>query len=195
MATENPVHTLIHEHVYILKVIHALGVIGEDLEQDRKVDQSLFEPIVRFMREFADKCHHAKEEAVLFPAMEDKGVPKTGCPLSALRSEHVRGRELVSKLETSAAALAGGNESVRDTLCEVIRHITELYPNHIWKEDAMVFPMTENMFTKAELSILTSDFEKAESEYGQNHDHYISFANDLEARFGTPSGHTTGTQG
>ena len=47
---------------------------------------------------------NGKEEAVLFLAMERSGVPESGCPLDALRSEHKKGRKLVSSFRDSVEA-------------------------------------------------------------------------------------------
>lgn len=184
MAIENPIDMLTHEHKYILKVVHALSVIDEDLQSGEQIDAALIQEVVRFMRNFADKCHHAKEETVLFPAMEDKGVPKTGCPLAALRAEHVKGRKLVTTLKEAAEALAAGRTDAIEEISKAISGIRQLYPNHIWKEDEMVFPMAQRLFTQDELKKLKADFDKAESDLGQDHDQYIEFANKMELLLG-----------
>lgn len=179
MASENPVDMLTLEHKYILKVVHALGAIEEDLERGDPVDAELMQGIVRFMREFADECHHAKEEAVLFPAMEDKGVPKTGCPLAALRAEHEKGRKLVTSLKKAADAYAAGNPAAANDMRIAIGGIRHLYPNHIWKEDEMVFPMVQRLFTQDELVNLKAGFDKAEREFGHHHDEFTTFADEM----------------
>lgn len=181
MAIEKPIDMLTNEHKYILKVVHALSVVDEDLTEGKQVDVNLMQKIVRFMRDFADKCHHAKEEAVLFPAMENKGVPKTGCPLAALRAEHDKGRKLVTTLKEAAEAYAAGSPEAVEEISNAIGGIRQLYPNHIWKEDEMVFPMAQRLFTQDELKKLKTDFDKAESEFGQDHDQYIAFANEMES--------------
>jgi hemerythrin-like domain-containing protein len=184
MAIENPIDMLTHEHKYILKVVHALSVIDEDLHRGERVDADLILKVVRFMRNFADKCHHAKEEAVLFPAMEDKGVPKTGCPLAALRAEHDKGRKLVTSLSEAAEAYAAGSLEAVEAISNALGGIRQLYPNHIWKEDEMVFPMALRLFTQDELRKLKIDFDKAESDFGQDHDQYLAFANEMELLLG-----------
>ncbi|MGK2914946.1 MAG: hemerythrin domain-containing protein [Porticoccaceae bacterium] len=176
---ENPIDLLIHEHRYILKVVHALSVIDDDLSRGQTVAVELIHKIVDFMRAFADKCHHAKEEAILFPAMETKGVPKTGCPLAGLKLEHVKGRELVTALEAAAGIYADGKSAAVEALRNAISGIRQLYPNHIWKEDEMVFPMAKGLFSPAELVKIKLAFDKAESELGQSHDQYIAFANEM----------------
>ena len=172
MPHDNPIQQLTHEHHHILQVVHGLSAIDQELAAGNRPDPARLRTIVAFMREFADQCHHAKEEAILFPAMEDKGVPHGGCPLEALRREHVLGRERVGALAAAIDALQ------------------QLYPNHIWKEDQMVFPMAERLFTPAELDALNARFEQAEIELGQDHDRYVAFAEEMAALLGqTPRRH------
>ncbi|MCG2634755.1 MAG: hemerythrin domain-containing protein [Gammaproteobacteria bacterium] len=186
MAIENPIHELTHEHKYILKVVHGLAVIDEKLAQNEKVEPELLLRVVDFMQNFADRCHHAKEEAVLFPAMEEKGVPKSGCPLSALLAEHVKGRELVTALKDAADSYTDGNPEVVAEIRRAIGGVRHLYPNHIWKEDEMVFPMAERLFAQDELEKLKIRFDDAEVKFGRNHDRYIVFANEMELLLGSP---------
>jgi len=181
MTSENPIHSLSHDHKYILKVVHALSVFDEKLERDERIDVGQIQKVVQFMRNFADKCHHAKEEAVLFPAMEKKGVPKTGCPLAALRAEHIKGRALVTALENAANNYAVNHTGAVEAIRDAISGIRQLYPNHIWKEDEMVFPLAERLFTDDELEYISAEFEKAESEFGQHHDQFVAFANEMES--------------
>jgi hemerythrin-like domain-containing protein len=81
MDSENPMHMLIHEHKYILKVVNATIVLDASLEKGESIDVERVRKIVHFMREFADKCHHGKEEQLLFPAMEKKRRTGNGMPV------------------------------------------------------------------------------------------------------------------
>ena len=184
MSHDDPIHLLSHEHRYILKVVHGLSAIDQELAAGRTPDLARLRNIVAFMREFADQCHHAKEEAILFPAMEDKGVPHGGCPLEGLLREHARGRELVGALATATAALAGGDASAGSAARSAIAGMQQLYPNHIWKEDEMVFPMARRLFTEAELDALGARFEQAEIDLGQDHDRFVAFADEMAALLG-----------
>jgi hemerythrin-like domain-containing protein len=184
MSHDDPIHLLSHEHRYILKVVHGLSVIDQELAAGRMPDLARLRNIVAFMREFADQCHHAKEEAILFPAMQDKGVPQQGCPLEGLLREHARGRELVGALAAAIDALEGGDDAAPAALREAIAGIQQLYPNHIWKEDEMVFPMARRLFTQAELEALGARFEQAEIDLGQDHDRFVAFAGQMAALLG-----------
>jgi hemerythrin-like domain-containing protein len=116
--------------------------------------------------------------------MEDKAVPKTGWPLAALRAEHDKGRKLVTTLKEAAEAYPAGRLEAAEEISNAIGGIRQLYPTHIWKEDEMVFPMAKRLFTVDELKQLITDFDKAERDFGQDHDQYIAFANEMELLLG-----------
>jgi hemerythrin-like domain-containing protein len=179
MTTKTPVEELTHEHEHILKVVSALKVLGEQVVRNNAVDVELLRGAGRFLREFADVCHHGKEEAVLFPAMERSGVPESGCPLGALRSEHKKGRKLVSSFHDSVEAYAADRGVAREKLVADIAAICRFYPEHIWKEDDMVFPMVDRLFEPEDLEQLRVDFDKAEEELGENHDWFVTFADQI----------------
>lgn len=176
----DPVAVLAHEHVFIKKVVAALDRLAGEAERARQADPETLREIVRFMREFADQCHHAKEEDLLFPAMEEKGVPESGCPLGALRGEHKQGRTLVGELEKATEALAAGHADAGDALADAAAKIKALYTNHIWKEDEMVFPMAGRLFSEDEVRTLAKRFDKAEAEIGKDHEALAAFAERLE---------------
>ncbi len=182
MDAEHPIHELTHEHGYILKVVHSLSLFDAALECNEPVDAALLRQVVDFMREFADRCHHAKEEQILFPEMVRKGVPETGCPIEGLFREHVRGRELVSALARTNEAHAAGEAGAAEALRAAIAGIQQLYPNHIWKEDQMVFPMAEKLFDPQETTKLAADFAAAERAIGAEHERHAAFADELMER-------------
>ena len=64
----NPTQMLEDEHRIIAKVVGAATVLADRLEAGQPVDLDTLQGVVEFMRTFADKCHHGKEEELLFPA-------------------------------------------------------------------------------------------------------------------------------
>ena len=74
------------------KMVVGMSVLAEQLEGGEPVDVSLLESIVVFLRTFADRCHHGKEETFLFPALIRRGVPSHGCPIGGLTMEHQKRR-------------------------------------------------------------------------------------------------------
>ena len=181
MSHRDPIQMLVHEHEVITKVVAGLGKIAQDLNSGSRVDPDTLKAIVRFMREFADRCHHAKEEDLLFPAMERKGVPESGCPLGGLRHEHAQGRALVTTLSDAVDRYAADGARDGREIVEIAGKIDALYTNHIWKENEMVFPMAARLFSDTEQDRLYEQFEKAEAEIGANHHELAAFAARLAA--------------
>jgi hemerythrin-like domain-containing protein len=135
------------------------------------------------MRTFADKCHHGKEEAHLFTLLEKKGVPMRGCPLGILIAEHQKGRDLVKQLAEATDSYAMGNASAREALLKSLRSLTELYPNHIWKEEYLAFPMADKILSSEEQRDLSEKFEMVEKEIGLDvHQRFEKFAEVIEEK-------------
>jgi hemerythrin-like domain-containing protein len=114
--------------------------------------------------------------------MEAKGVPESGCPLGALLKEHEQGRVLVRKLADAIEALAARQPNAGSAIADAVREITELYTSHIWKEDEMVFPMVDRLFSDNERAALFERFEKAEEDIGADHEALASFADELDRK-------------
>ena len=65
-------HRVIERVLAVLAEAHALDPWRTRLDSWRKA--------LDFFSHFADQCHHFKEEQVLFPAMEEHGIPREGGP-------------------------------------------------------------------------------------------------------------------
>jgi hemerythrin-like domain-containing protein len=180
---DKPTKVLEEEHHFIQKVIGAMAVLAETLEAGKEVEGKTLRDIVEFMRTFADKCHHGKEETHLFPALEKKGVPMRGCPLGALIAEHEKGRALVSDLAKAAEAHTTEIPLARESLVKSLRALTDLYPNHIWKEEYLAFPMADKILSPEEQRDLSEKFEIVEKEIGVDvHQRFEKFAVELERK-------------
>jgi hemerythrin-like domain-containing protein len=143
------------------------------LDELCRIAEVEFADIVEFMRVFADKCHHGKEEAHLFPALERKGVPPRGCPMGALLHEHQQGRALVMGLAEAAGAYVKGEASAKEALQKSLRSLVELYPSHIWKEDYLLFPMANKVLSPADQTDLREKFEAVEEALGRDVHHRL----------------------
>ena len=185
MNGKKPTEVLEEEHHFIKKVVGAMAILAEELEQGKKVDTKTLESVADFMRTFGDKCHHGKEETHLFPALERKGVPMRGCPLGALIAEHQKGRNFVKELIQATTGYAENDSSTRDSLLKSLRGLIDLYPNHIWKEDYLAFPMANKILSDDEQRELGEKFEMVENEIGRDvHHRFEQLAKELEERVG-----------
>jgi hemerythrin-like domain-containing protein len=183
MTQRSATEILEDEHRIIHKVVGVMAVLAEEIEAGRDVETAILQDIVEFMRTFADKCHHGKEEARLFPALEKAGVPQRGCPIGALIRDHQVGRTLVAGLAEATEAYGVDGPSARASLKERLRELTGLYPNHIWREDYLLFPMTNKVLGPDAQMELLEQFDQVEAMVGEDvHYHFEKLAEELEAR-------------
>lgn len=182
MSTNAAIEMLDKEHKLILLVVLGLHGLGRRLREGKTVELALLREAIVFMREFADRCHHEKEEKFLFPAFVAHGVPLHGCPLDALLHDHKEGRRLVGELEAAVDNLSDGRDDAGNRIVAAIDAIERLYPEHIWKEDAMVFPMAERLFQEDATARLRAQFEAVETHNAPgSHEHWHAFAARLSA--------------
>ena len=179
---KGPTGTLEEEHHYIRMVVGTMAVFAERLQAGQDVPVEMLQQIIDFMRIFGDKCHHGKEEWLLFPLLEQKGVPIRGCPLGVLIQEHERGRTLVAELAQAADAYASTrSEDTRAQVQKSLHSLTELYPGHIWREEYLLLPMTEKIVGAEELRALHGQFQLVEEEIGSSvHARYEQLAERLQ---------------
>ena len=180
MTTNSPTRMLEDEHLVIAKVVGAAPLLADRLAAGQLVDVETLFGVVEFMRTFADKCHHGKEEELLFPALANKGVPMQGCPIGALTAEHARGRVLTKELAEATEARQKGEPAAREAVVKSLKGIAALYPNHIWKEDYLLFPLTEKVLSAEEQQSLCQQFELVEEQIGRDVHHRLEhFAEQL----------------
>jgi len=163
---ESSTGTLEQEHRIVQQVVAGMAMLADELEESKPVKPQLLKEIVEFLRVFVDQCHHAKEDKYLFPLLEQRGVPADGCPLGALKHEHENGRLLVTQLTGAVEAYANSGGTIKNSLIPALRGLVELYPNHIWKEDYLLFPLAGKVLSASDHEALSRQFEEVELEFG-----------------------------
>jgi hemerythrin-like domain-containing protein len=177
---------LSQEHQVILQVLDCLECIIEKAASTGKLDGQAARDAIEFFRVFADQCHHGKEEAHLFPAMEAKGYPRAGGPTGVMLNEHRIGHECVGGMSEAVAAEAEGDRDAVQQFTEFGRTYISLLRQHIEKEDHCLFGMANQVFTEQDQSALLAAFEKVEAEHinAGTHEKYLAVAQSLVARYG-----------
>src|SRR3989338_2803490 len=117
---------LVEEHKMIKRMINALENAANSLEKGNKVEPVVFEQAVDFIRNFADKFHHAKEEDILFKEMVKKGMPEKDSPIEAMLIEHEQGRNFVKGVAEGAEEMKAGNKNAAKKIIENARGYIEL---------------------------------------------------------------------
>ncbi len=159
----SPTQVLMGEHELILQALDALERKVAAIQAGSPPDKAYFEKAVEFVRTFADKCHHGKEENLLFKRMVDRGFPLQGGPIAVMLHEHDMGRAFVRGIADGAAAI-GTDPAAAARIAENARGYIELLRNHIGKENNILFPMADQALGAEDQADLGKAFEKFESE-------------------------------
>ncbi|MFQ6616542.1 MAG: hemerythrin domain-containing protein [Fidelibacterota bacterium] len=177
-----PTDQLRHEHDAILTMLDILERVCQKLESEEEVDPSHLEGIIDFFRVFADKCHHGKEEAHLFPAMEEAGVPRQGGPLGVMLHEHDTGRGYVTSMDEGVKRFKSGDEEGSTQFILGARPYIALLKEHIDKENNILFPLALNTLSPERQDELLTQFDRVEREVvGQGkHEEYHRLLEDLQ---------------
>jgi hemerythrin-like domain-containing protein len=194
-----PTEILSNEHRVIEQVLDCLEKLVEQANAAGALPKQPAEEAVEFLRNFADRCHHGKEEAHLFPAVEAKGFPRRGGPTGVMLHEHEQGRAHVREMAEAIDAAAAGDRAALDRFADHARRYVALLRDHIGKEDRILFVLANRVFSEDDQQRLLGAFQKVESEeMGEGtHERYLNIANGLAdrlgvARVGTAAGHGCG---
>lgn len=192
-----PTEILMHEHRVIEQVLTCVERIAEHAVREGRVDGDSAREAIDFLRTFADRCHHGKEEEQLFPMMEERGFSADEGPTRVMRDEHVQGRALIRAMDESIDGAAGGAESACRTFAESARRYVLLLREHIEKEDHCLFPMADRALTEADQAELGRRFARVEhDDIGDGvHERYVRLAEALAARWDVPATATVGAGG
>ena len=156
---------LINEHKAIQIALNILEKIQERLENNGEADYKDIISLLELLKEFADKCHHGKEELFLFPALEKAGVMKEGGPIGKMLMEHTKGRELIKKMQESILNDKVNKTAFITAALEYVRHMRA----HIEKENTVLFPMIDTRMSASEQKELFENFENHEEKViGEN---------------------------
>ncbi|MDM7999403.1 MAG: hemerythrin domain-containing protein [Dehalococcoidia bacterium] len=150
---------LMIEHRLIEGMIAVIHRRLERAERTQSIEPLFVDEAVDFIRVYADRTHHGKEEDILFKTLRDKPLSdEHRRMMNELIEEHAFGRET-----TKALAEANSRYKKRDigALGEVtdrLRTLVAFYPKHIKKEDAVFFPAALTYVTEQEDQAMLAEF-------------------------------------
>lgn len=159
-----PTEELKKEHQAIKLMLRIMSGVAGQLEAGLGVDLKDLNDILEFLRIFADRCHHGKEEELLFSALESAGVPRDRGPIGVMLSEHQSGRVLIKDMDEALSAMARGEERGGLNFARQARAYIELLTAHIDKEDNILYPLAETRLNQKILKKLNEGFERIENE-------------------------------
>lgn len=136
------IRILSNEHENILIAINFLNKECNALNEGKKLDSKFFIKIIDFIRSYADKLHHAKEEDLLFKELCGDSVNLHCNPTQQMLHEHELGRNFVKGIEEGIK---------KNNITEIIensKNYAQLLQEHIFKEDNILYPMADEALDK-----------------------------------------------
>jgi len=153
-----PVGPLMIEHRLIERMIKIMKANLENIKKDGRVDSVFVDTAVDFIRTYADRCHHGKEEDILFRDLTKKNISAEHKRIMAeLIEEHKMGRNSVRKLIEAKVEYAGGNKNALERIVSNMEILVKFYPKHIEKEDKHFFIPCMDYFTDAEKEAMLNE--------------------------------------
>jgi len=181
-----PTEILKAEHRVIERVLAGLEALAAKATETGQLEADAAAQAVDFLRNFADRCHHGKEEAKLFPALERKGFSPEAGPTAVMRSEHEQGRAYTRALAESLDAAGRGDAQALKRFTEAAQGYVDLLRQHIQKEDHCLFAMADSALSADEQKALLEAFEQVEHEDmgAGTHERSLTIADELCRRYG-----------
>jgi hemerythrin-like domain-containing protein len=155
---------LMDEHEGIRVMLLILGAYCGLLESECRIDPGHVEGSLDFIRGFADRCHHAKEEEVLFPALEAAGIAREGGPIAVMLKEHNLGRGYIRATGEAFERCRGGDPKAAADMAASLRSYINLLDQHIDKENNVLFVMADRVLSETKQEDLFEAFERIETE-------------------------------
>ena len=173
---------LTEEHRVIERVLTALEVAATRVSQGEEVRPAFFINSALFIKNFADGCHHKKEEGALFTAMKAAGLSTESGPLFFMLADHEKGRLFTKEMRAAAEKWEAGDQSARGAVVQNALGYVALLRQHISKEDGILFPMADRIIPPEQQEQVAATFERIEQEeIGEGvHEKYLALAEVLE---------------
>ena len=144
------------EHEAILYVLQILDKMIDSKRRDAEIVLRYYGEVIYFLKIFADKCHHGKEENYLFKELVNKGIANEDGPVGVMLQEHAQGRDYIAQMAESV-----DNQDISGFNSAAIQY-RDLLRRHIDKENNVLFMMADKVLDEQSQSLMFEQFEQYE---------------------------------
>ena len=167
-----PMKKLVDEHTLIKRWVAMIPEVIKNLDVESEEGRQLVIDGIEFIRSYADKYHHAKEEDILLKySDENLDIIKT------IYEDHENARAHVK------AMLEGLDKKDKEAVSEHLNAYQELLTEHIKKEDEILYPWMDRNLSITQIGELFSNFNGKDEELDDTPKIYEEFVNKLEENF------------
>lgn len=163
-----PAEILIDEHRLIVEVLDCLEEAADRLDGDDEVSPDFFVDAADFVVGFADRCHHAKEEDILFVALTARVMPQDSGPVAVMLHEHEEGRRFTAGFRSAAERMKSGDAAASADIVRNVFDYVNLLRDHIDKEDHVLFPMADQIIPADAMQKVSEAFQRVITEDEKN---------------------------
>jgi hemerythrin-like domain-containing protein len=148
----------------IEQALRALDGMCLNLKAGDNVPPEALGQLLDFIRNFADRFHHNKEETYLFPALGRNVLPKDGEALKFLMEQREAGRMLIAELESALGEYGRGNLAAADRFVESANLYRDHLVGHIREQEAILFRLAEEVLDESVKASLIQSFAQEDAQ-------------------------------
>ena len=150
---------LMIEHRLIERMITLVEQKLEKIQITNQIDPLFIDTVVDFIRIYADRTHHGKEEDILFKKLANKQMSDQDRRImDELVDEHVLGRKTTKELVEANVNYRSGDHLALAIIVSKLRKLVDFYPKHIEKEDKIFFPAYMHYLSDEEDQLMLKEF-------------------------------------
>ncbi len=154
---------LMIEHRLIERMLALIEKEALSAAQNLQIDTAFVDTAVDFIRWYADKTHHGKEEAILFREVAKKEMsPEHRVLLKELLEDHDFGRRTTGEIREATEKYRQGSPESLGTIVDKCKTLTGFYHDHIRKEDKNFFPACMLYLSEQEKEPLLQEFGESD---------------------------------
>lgn len=151
------------EHNGVLLMLAILEKLSAKLSAEGALNKEHLGGMLEFFSVFVDKCHHGKEEDLLFPAYEAAGIPNRNGPIGVMLAEHAEGRGYIQGMTEAFQGFKKEENYSGTRIVEYAAKYITLLRQHIDKENTVLYPMGDARLSEEKNKELLAGFDKIEN--------------------------------
>jgi hemerythrin-like domain-containing protein len=169
------------EHRLIEKMLNVIKHELERVEQTQSIDPYFVDTAVDFIRVYADRTHHGKEEDIMFSELRGKHLSSEDQQLmNELITDHIFSRKTTKALVEANRRYRMGDQPAFDEIVDCLKTLVNFYPKHIKKEDDVFFPASRSYFSEEEDKSMLAEFWEFDRK--MIHEKYTAVVKEFEAK-------------
>lgn len=176
-----PIGPLMVEHRLIERMISLLDRELSRIKKGLEPDTEFLSTAIDFIRTYADRTHHGKEEDILFRDLAKKQISAEHKRImDELVEEHIYARQNVRNLTDAKDRYSQGAKDAMKDIMEALTNLVNLYPGHIEKEDRHFFYPVQEYFDRQEQDKMLDEFREFDKKL--IHEKYRIVVENIESR-------------